>query len=84
MSRNILALLAYMDDLVLINKSHDDLEILFERLEKAAEKFGLQINKDKMIKNQKKMKKPLNKNEEFEEFFQKPNILNTIQSKKLQ
>lgn len=38
------ALLAYADDLVLMDKSHDGLRTLFGRLEEAAKKLGLQIN----------------------------------------
>lgn len=38
------ALLAYADDLVLMDKSHVDLRTLFGRLGKAAKKVGLQVN----------------------------------------
>jgi len=41
------ALLAYADDLVLMDKSHNGLRTLFGRLEKAAKKVGLQINEVK-------------------------------------
>ncbi|CAI6370121.1 unnamed protein product [Macrosiphum euphorbiae] len=41
------ALLAYADDLVLMDKSHDGLRSLCGRLEEAAKKVGLQINEDK-------------------------------------
>jgi len=44
-----MALLAYADDLVLIDKSHDGLRTLCVRSEEAAKKVkvGLQINEDK-------------------------------------
>lgn len=41
------ALLAYADDLVLMEKSHNGLRTLFGRLEEAAKKVGLQINERK-------------------------------------
>jgi len=41
------ALLAYADDLVLMDKSHDGLRSLCGRLEEASKKVGLRINEDK-------------------------------------
>jgi len=38
--------LAYVDDVVLIEISHNSLKSLFSRLEKVAKKVGLQVNED--------------------------------------
>lgn len=43
-----MALLAYADDVVLMDKSHNGLRSLFNRLEEGSKKVRLQIIKDKI------------------------------------
>lgn len=42
------ALLAYADDSVLVDKSHDNLRSPFGWLDKVARMVGLRVNKDKI------------------------------------
>jgi len=42
-----MAVLAYANDVVLINKSHKGLKSLFSRLKEIAKNIGLQVNKNK-------------------------------------
>lgn len=52
-----MALLAYVYDVVLINKPHNGLKMLFGILEEAAKKVGLQINMGKTVINGHEKKK---------------------------
>lgn len=44
---SLMALLAYADDMVFMDKSQDGLRTLFGRLDEAAKKVGFQINESK-------------------------------------
>lgn len=46
--KNRLAVFAYVDDVVLISKSHNNIRSLFTRLEEKAKNVGLQVNEEKI------------------------------------